>query len=138
MTCNAQAGSFRVSVANPGAGDLAVLLGYTPGSPQPQVVTALAVHVIRPATGATEEYVYINPKYATYAGRMDPWIVPLKAGGTFDVDVSVKDFISTMSFNPLDLAVANGGQLILEGKAVPKQPGKVWTGTVQAPIEGCR
>src|SRR3954468_12222334 len=72
---------LKVTVTNPGDRDLSLLLGFTPGSPQPQVLNAMTVAVIRIATGATEEYVYVNPKYATYSGKVDPWIVPLKAGG---------------------------------------------------------
>src|SRR6188768_1291999 len=87
---------FKVTVTSPGDGEIALMLGFTPGNPQPQVVNALTVAVIRIATGATEEYVYVNPKYATYSGKTDPWIVPLKAGATYEVEVPLRDFISSM------------------------------------------
>ena len=128
---------LKVTVTNPGDREVALLLGFTPGSPQPQVVNALTVAVIRIATGATEEYVYVNPKYATYSGRKDPWIVPLKAGATFDVELPLRDFISSMNYNSLEPGTAVGGRLVLEARAVPKQPGRVWTGKIETTVDSC-
>lgn len=128
---------LKLTVTNPGDREVALLLGYTPGSPQPQVVNALTVAVIRIATGATEEYVYVHPKYATYSGKMDPWIVPLKAGATYDVEVPLRDFISSMNYNALEPGTAVGGRLILDARAVSKQPGRVWTGKIETVIDSC-
>jgi len=129
--------SLRVTLTNPGNRDVAILLGYTPAAPQPQVVNALTVAVIRIATGATEEYVYVNPKYASYSGRKDPWIVPLKAGAAYDVVLPLKDFISSMNYNALTDGIAVGGRLVLDARAVAKEPGSVWTGKIEAPIDAC-
>jgi len=128
---------FKVTVTNPGDRDVSLLLGFTPGSPQPQVVNALTVAVIRIATGATEEYVYVNPKYATYSGKADPWIVSIKPGGTFDVEVPLRDFISSMNYNALEPGTAVGGRLVLDARAVAQQPGRVWTGKAEAAIDSC-
>jgi len=128
---------FKVSVTNPGDRDDSLQLGFTPGSPQPQVVNALTVAVIRIATGATEEYVYVNPKYATYSGRKDPWIVPLKAGATFDVELPLRDFISSMNYNSLEPGTAVGGRLILDARAAAKPAGAVWTGKIETSIDAC-
>ena len=128
---------LKVTVTNPAEREIALMLGFTPGSPQPQVLNALTVAVIRIATGATEEYVYVNPKYATYSGKSDPWIVPLKAGGAYDVEVALRDFISSMNYNALEPGTAVGGRLILDARAVPKQPGRVWTGKIETSIESC-
>ena len=128
---------LKVTVTNPADREIALMLGFTPGSPQPQVLNALTVAVIRIATGATEEYVYVNPKYATYSGKSDPWIVPLKAGGAYDVEVALRDFISSMNYNALEPGTAVGGRLILDARAVPKQPGRVWTGKIETPIDSC-
>lgn len=128
---------LKVTVTNPGDREVALLLGFTPGSPQPQVVNALTVAVIRIATGATEEYVYVNPKYATYSGRKDPWIVPLKAGATFDLELPLRDFISSMNYNSLEPGTAVGGRLILDARAAAKAAGAVWTGKIDTPIDAC-
>jgi hypothetical protein len=128
---------FKLTVMNPGDRDIALLLGFTPGSPQPQVLNALTVAVIRIATGATEEYVYVNPKYATYAGKRDPWIVPLEAGASYDLEVPLRDFISSMNYNSLEPGTAVGGRLVLDARAVAKEPGRVWTGTIETAIEAC-
>jgi hypothetical protein len=140
VTCSIQgpAPALRVTLTNPGDRDVSILLGYTPGAPQPQVVNAVVVQVIRPATGATEEYVYVHPKYAVYAGRMDPWIVPLKPGAKFDVELPLKDFISSMNYNTLEPPVASGGQLVVDARPVAKQPGRVWTGKIEAAVDACR
>jgi hypothetical protein len=128
---------LKVTVVNPSDRDITLQLGFTPGSPQPQVVNAMTVAVIRIATGATEEYVYVNPKYATYAGRKDPWIVPLKAGATFDIELPLRDFISSMNYNSLEPGTAVGGRLILDARAAAKPAGAVWTGKIETPIDAC-
>ena len=128
---------FKATLANPGDRDVALMLGFTPGSPQPQVLNTLTVAVIRIATGATEEYVYVNPKYATYSGKTDPWIVPLKAGATYDIEVPLRDFISSMNYNALEPGTAVGGRLILDAREVPTQPGRVWTGKIETTIDSC-
>jgi len=138
VRCNTSpAPVLNMTVTNPGTQDVSLLLGFTPGTPQPQVPNALTVAVIRIATGATEEYVYVNPKYATYAGKTDPWIVAIKAGGTFDLQVPLRDFISSMNYNTLEPGTAVGGRLILDARAVSKQPGRVWTGKIETMIEAC-
>ena len=138
VLCNTSpAPVLKITVTNPGAQDVSLLLGFTPGAPQPQVPNALTVAVIRIATGATEEYVYVNPKYATYSGKTDPWIVPIKAGGTFDLQVPLRDFISSMNYNTLEPGTAVGGRLIFDARAVSKQPGRVWTGKIETMIEAC-
>lgn len=129
--------TVRVTIANPGTADLSILLGYTPGTPQPQVATAFLVSAIRAATGASEEYPYIHPKYALYAGKMDPWIVVLKPGASTSVDLALKDFISGLNYSSLEPTVAAGARLVLEGKALAKQPGKLWTGRVDSAFENC-
>jgi hypothetical protein len=139
VTCSIQGPTpaLHVTLTNAADRDVSILLGYTPGAPQPQVVNAVAVQVIRPATGATEEYVYVHPKYAIYAGRMDPWIVSLKPGAKFDVDLPLKDFISSMNYNALEAPVASGGQLVVDAHPVARQPG-LWTGKVEGAIDACR
>ena len=128
---------LTLTITNPGDRDVSLLLGFTPGTPEPRVVNALTVAVIRIATGATEEYVYVNPKYATYSGKMDPWIVPLKAGASFDLEVPLRDFISSMNYNALEPGTAVGGRLILDARAIPARPGATWTGRIEATVEAC-
>jgi hypothetical protein len=139
VTCSIEgkAGTFHVSVTNPGDRDIAILMGFTPGAPQPQVVNAVSVAVIRIATGATEDYLYVNPKYAIYAGRKDPWIVPLKAGGSYQFDLPLKDFISSMNYNSLEPVTAMGGRLVLEGRVAPNSSASLWTGKIDTTIEAC-
>jgi hypothetical protein len=139
VTCSIEgkAGTFHVSLTNPGDRDIAILMGFTPGSPQPQVVNAVSVAVIRIATGATEDYLYVNPKYAIYAGRKDPWIVPLKAGESYQFDLPLKDFISSMNYNSLEPLTAMGGRFVLEGRATPSTSANLWTGKVDTTIDAC-
>ncbi len=125
---------IRVQIANTAARPTAVALGFTPPGEQTHVVTAIGVSVIRPATGATEEYVYENPKYALAKGT--PWIVSIAPGATHDVELPLHDFISTMSFANLDVSVAAGGRLVLEAPPAKGSP-QVWSGKIDVPLEGC-
>ena len=42
-----------------------------------------------------------------------------------------------MNYNALEPGTAVGGRLILDARAVPKQPGRVWTGKIETPIDSC-
>ena len=127
---------LQVHVTNSSSREAAIRLGFTPVA-QTHVVDAINIIAIRPATGADEDFLYVNPKYAVFSGTREPWIVPLVAGASYDVELPVKDFISRMNYVPLDPAVAGGARLVLDARAVAKQPGRVWTGKVEAMIEPC-
>jgi hypothetical protein len=127
---------LQVHVMNSSSRETAIRLGFTPGA-QTHVVDAINIIAIRPATGADEDFLYVNPKYAAFTGTRAPWIVPLAAGASYDVELPVKDFISRMNYVPLDPAVAGGARLVLDARAAAKQPGRAWIGTVDAVIEPC-
>jgi len=133
-SCDAQ--TLHVQIANTSDKPTSVVLGFNAGNAQTHVVNSLAVIVIRIATGAEEPYVYVNPKFALAEGP--PWIVPLAPGAAHNLDLPLKDFISGMSYTPLDPAVAGGGSLELEGKAAGKLSVPVWTGRVRTMIDRCR
>jgi hypothetical protein len=128
--------NLRVEVRNDGTAPAAIVLGFTPAGTQTHVVNSMRVSVIRPATSATEEYVYINPKFAAFNGRSDPWVVSIAPGATYEVDVPLKGFISGLTYALLDPVVANGGRLILQSRPA-KSSAAVWSGTVEAPIQEC-
>ena len=127
---------LQVHVTNSSGREIAIRLGFTPVA-QTHVVDAVNIIAIRPATGADEDFLYVNPKYAAFTGTREPWIVPLAAGASYDVELPVKDFISRMNYTTLDPAVAGGARLVLDARAVAKQPGRVWTGKVETMIEPC-
>ena len=131
--------SLRVQFANQGGNEIAFLLGFTPAANAgTHVVNAASVVAIRPATGADEDFLYVNPKYAAFTGRSDPWVVPLASGATYDLELPLRDFISRLNYNPLEPAVAGGARLVIEARPMAKQPPRLWVGKVQAAIEPCR
>jgi hypothetical protein len=126
---------LQVHVTNSSSREIAVRLGFTPAA-QTHVVDAVNIIAIRPATGADEDFLYVNPKYAAFSGTREPWVVPLAAGASYDVELPVKDFISRMNYSPLDPAVAGGARLVLDARAAATQP-RAWTGKVETVVEPC-
>ena len=136
-TCDlsGQAPVLRVQLVNRSDKALSVVVGFNADS-KTQIVNSFDVIAIRPATGADELYAYVNPKYATAKGT--PWVVALAPGATHTVDVLLRDFISTMTYNGLDPVVANGTRLIFEAKSLARGSAPVWIGRVETRIQDCQ
>ncbi len=136
-SCDAQGQTpmVRLQIANKSAKPTAVVLGFNAANGQTHVVTSVVAITIRAATGADEVHVYVNPKYATAKGPA--WIVPLAAGATHDVELPLKDFVSTVSYNGLDPTTASAARIVLEGRPAAGQTMPVWTGKVEAPLAAC-
>ena len=125
--------------------DTAIVLGRKVGSDQTQVVDSLSVLTIRALTGANEDFAFINPKHAVLTGRAEPWIVPIRAGATYELDAPVQFFISGLTYSLLEPAALPGTRLIFDARparSVANQTpdrgsAAVWTGKLEAPIESC-
>jgi len=140
VTCEGQGDSarFRVQIASASDRDTAVLLGFTVANGQVHVVdSSFDVFVIRAATGADEDYVYVNGKYALAKDGV-PWIVSIPAGKTYDLELPLKDFISRLNYSSLDISVAPGGRFVLDAQPTGKPPARVWTGKVETRIDRCQ
>jgi len=137
-TCDAtgQPAVLRLTLVNKSDRATAVAVGFTAADGKTRVVNSLDVIAIRLATGADEVYAYVNPKYALAKGT--PWIVSLAPGATHDLEVLLRDFVSTMTYNVLDPAVAGGTRVIFESRAAGKSATPVWSGKVETKIESCR
>jgi hypothetical protein len=136
-TCdvNGQAPVLRVQLVNKSDKALSVVVGFNADS-KTRIVNSFDVIAIRPATGADELYAYVNPKYATAKGT--PWVVSLAPGAAHTLEVLLRDFISTMTYNGLDPVVANGTRLIFEAKSLPRGSAPVWSGRVETRIQDCQ
>ena len=137
VTCDArgQTPLMRVQIANTSDRPTALVLGFTADKGRTQVVNSVQVVAIRPATGADEAYVYVNPRHALTQGP--PWVVSLPAGATHEIELPLQDFISGMTYNSLDPSVAAGARLVFEARPAAKQSASVWTGSVETKIGPC-
>lgn len=137
-TCEGQgqAAVMRVQIVNTANRPTALILGFTAPDGQTHVVNSIGVVAIRLATGADEDYVYVNPKYALAEGA--PWIVSLAPGATHDLELPLHDFISSLNYTPLDPSVAGGTRLVLEPRPVARQMTPVWTGRIETMLDRCR
>ena len=77
----------------------------------------------------------MNPKYALAEGPA--WIASLAPGATHDVELPLRDFISTLNYSSLDPSVA-GARFVFEGRPAPKQSKPVWTGKIQTVLARCQ
>ena len=137
VTCDGQGDSARlhIQIANTAGRETAFVLGFTPASTQVNVVDSFDVFAIRPATGADEDFVYVNPKYALATGA--PWVVSLAAGKAYELDLPVTDFISRLNYSNLDVSVAAGARLVLDARPAGKAPARIWTGKAETRIDRC-
>jgi hypothetical protein len=74
-TGSGQSAALHIRIENKSGREIAFVFGRMIGSTN--VIDALNVLTIRPATGATEAYPYVNPKHASLTGRATPWIVTI-------------------------------------------------------------
>jgi hypothetical protein len=130
-----EAAILRVRVENRSDRDTAVLLGRLVGNDQTRVVDALVVMAIRLATGANEDFPFINPKHAMLTGRTTPWIETIRAGQTYEIEAPVRFFISRLNYSLLEPLGVGGTRMLLEAR--PAASAKVWTGTIETMIEPC-
>jgi hypothetical protein len=136
-TCDAgrQPAMLHVQIANTSDQPRAVVLGFNAANGQTHVVDSIELIGIRPATGANEQYVYVNPKYALAKGPQ--WIVSLAPGATHAIDLPVSDFTSSLTFFTLDPAAVGGTRLIFEGRPSTTKSTPVWTGMIETVLEPC-
>ena len=130
-----QAATLRVRVDNRGDRDTAVVLGKLVGNNQIKVVDSLVVMAIRLATGANEDFPFINPQHAMLTGRTSPWIETIRAGQTYEIEAPVRFFISRLNYSLLEPLGIPGTRLLLEAR--PAGSAKVWTGTIETMIDPC-
>jgi hypothetical protein len=130
-----QAATIRVRLENRGGRDTAIVLGKLVGTEQTRVVDSLVVMAIRLATGANEDFPFINPKHVMLSGRTAPWIETVRAGQTYEIEAPVRFFISRLNYSLLEPLTIPGTRLLLEARAAGSA--KVWTGTLETPIEPC-
>jgi hypothetical protein len=138
-TCEGQGNDahVRVHIANAADRETSFVLGFLPPNSQTQVVDdAIHVFVIRPATGADEDYIYVNGKYALVTNGT-PWIVSLAPGKAYDLDLPMASFISRLNYSPLDVSVAPGGRLVLNARSPKSSSAKVWAGSVETRLGQC-
>ena len=136
-TCDAQRqpAMLHVQIANTSDQPRAVIVGFNAANGQTHVVDSIEIIGIRPATGANEQFVYVNPKYALAKGPQ--WIVSLAPGATHDIDLPVSDFTSSLTFFTLDPAAVGGTRLVFEGRPAATKSTPVWTGTIETVLEPC-
>jgi hypothetical protein len=130
-----QAAVIRVRVDNHSDRDTAVVLGKLVGNDQTRVIDSLVVMAIRLATGANEDFPFINPKHAMLTGKTAPWIETIRAGKTYEIEAPVRFFISRLNYSLLEPLGVGGTRLLLEAR--PAGSAKVWTGTIETMIEPC-
>ena len=141
----ADGAKLRVTFQNRSNRDTAIVLGKKVGNDQTQVVDSLSVMTIRALTGANEDFAFINPKHAVLTGQSEPWIVPIRAGATYQLDAPVQFFISGLTYSLLEPAALPGTRLIFEARPLRstasgragRGSSPVWTGKLEAPIDHC-
>ena len=128
---------LHVRIENRSARPTAVVMGKLVGTDKTQVVDSLFVMATRLATGAAEDFAFVNPKHAVLTGRTEPWIVTLPAGGTYELDAPVRFFVSRLNYSFLEPLGLPGTRVLFDAKPLPSNK-SVWTGQVEAPVEPCR
>jgi hypothetical protein len=84
---------FEVAVRNVGERDVTLNLGYMLANGKVQLPQNISLSV-KDARGTTYKYEFFDRKYPAVAGRLDDYIVPLRAGSTYTLLLSLDQFWS--------------------------------------------
>jgi hypothetical protein len=134
-TGQGDAAAIEVRIANRSNRDLSIVLGRLVGADRTQVVDSLFVMATRLATGAAEDFAFVNPKHAVLTGAAEPWIVNIPAGSTYSLDAPVRFFVSRLNYSFLEPLGLPGTRLLLDAK--PNRAAGVWSGQIETPIQPC-
>ena len=134
---------IRLTVANKGGTDTAVVFGYVLANGGRYVPT-IVLTVSRPGTSEPQVLRYhpVDLPGGT-TGRVDPWILPLPAKATFLFDLRTIDFVSTterLKAVPTDRLQIRFVAEPIRDMAKSDMPGmglwRVWTGQLESnPIQ---
>jgi hypothetical protein len=93
---------FKVAIRNTGTNDVCLNLGNMLGLGK--VMMPGNIHlVVVDAQGQSRELDYFDRRYAGIAGGMDDYVVPLRAGSTYTLDVWMDQFVSPVTGELLKL-----------------------------------
>ena len=87
------AAAFRIELQNTGPSDFVLNLGYMLANGKFMVPSAVRL-LLTDAAGARRELHYVDRHHAALAGRMDDYIVALRNGATYSMDVSLTTYVS--------------------------------------------
>src|SRR4051794_26736875 len=87
---DASALRFRLTVENVGSEPSAVVIGTILGNDRTYVAGPVQFTLRRPGTDDTIVG-FSDPMIAGVAGRLDPWLIPLPAGSSYALTVSVPE-----------------------------------------------
>ncbi len=82
---------FRVSLENAGDKDLMLNLGMMLANGKVMMPTAIHL-ILVDAKGGSRELLFSDRRYPGVAGRVDDFIVPLRAGSTYSLCLSLNDY----------------------------------------------
>jgi hypothetical protein len=94
---------MTATIRNAGTEDTAVIPGVVLGNGRKYMVDRMALQA-RTGSGPAQQYHYHPYHYPSgVAGRVDDWILPLPAGGSFTLMLTAADFLSGTNPRPEDL-----------------------------------
>ena len=84
---------FQVSLQNAGTKDVTLNLGFMLANAKVQLPQNISLNVTD-ATGQTRQLEFFDKRYPGVLGRVDDYVVPLRAGSTYTVKLSLDQFWS--------------------------------------------
>ena len=93
-TLSATGGDFRIALENIGSSDFVVNLGFMIGNGKVMFPRAVRLSLVGPG-GDTQNLEFLDRGYPGVAGRMDDFIVALRAGSTYTFATSLDHYWST-------------------------------------------
>jgi hypothetical protein len=83
--------AFRLTLENRGATDVMINMGSMLANGKVMWPEAVRL-VVQDAGGTQRELLFTDPRYPGVAGRVDDFIVPLRAGSTYSLWLSLKNY----------------------------------------------
>lgn len=103
--------SFEVMLRNVGKKDITLNLGTMLGNGKVQLPDNIRL-VLKDATGKTRELLFSDKRYGGVSGRLDDYIVYLRAGSTYSVRLKLEQFWSPKT-HEFELKLKSGSYQVL-------------------------
>lgn len=137
------AAEFSLALENTGDADFVLNLGSMLANGKVMFPDAIRLILSDPG-GNTRELAFFDRRYPVVAGRVDPFVVPLRAGSTYVLRTSLNQYFIPAT-NNFDVMLASGRNRIaarFEGQqarsANPDMQGvallNIWKGTVESNV----
>jgi hypothetical protein len=97
---------FEISIRNIGTNDTSLVLGYMLANGKVMLPKNIGL-ILTDSSGKTRKLTFSDRRYPAVSGRIDDYVVPLRAGSTYSLRLGLTEFVS-LDTNEFDIKLKPG------------------------------